>query len=203
MVLGLGFLLLISMVITTAVEAMASGLGSFFPLPAPVVAILSGVVSFLVVGLFFALLFKFLPDVKVPWRAVWVGATATAVLFTAGRYLLSLYLGREATSSSYGAAGSVVVLLLWVYYSTLILFVGAEFTQVYAARIGVRLSPAEYAVPVTEEARAQEGMPHANLPSQKRYAVSVRPLAFGAGILAGWWLGRTDRRKRAPTAGSP
>ncbi len=99
---------------------------------------LSASVSFVVVAIFFALLFKYLPDVKVRWRPIWLGAIVTAALFTIGRYFLSMYLGKQATSSSYGAAGSVVVILLWVYYASVIMFLGAEFTQGLCERNGRR-----------------------------------------------------------------
>jgi membrane protein len=106
----------------------------------------------------FALIFKVLPDVKIRWRDVWIGAAATALLFTIGKFLIGLYLGKSTVASSYGAAGSVVVLVIWVYYSAQILFFGAEFTQVYARHFGGRIVPTEKAEPVTAEARAQQGM---------------------------------------------
>lgn len=159
MVLGLGFLLLVSMVLTTAVQALVAKGGQLLPIPDVFTTILSTVISFLIVTLLFAMIYKFLPDVKLGWSDVWTGALVTAGLFTAGKFLLGLYLGREATASSYGAAGSVVVILLWIYYSSIILLFGAEFTQTYALKRGHKLKPTKYAVPVTQEARAQEGMP--------------------------------------------
>jgi membrane protein len=158
MVLGLGFLLLISMVLTTAVQAMASGVGRMFPIPDAVVIVLSLIVSFIVVATLFMLIFKVLPDVKVPWKVAWIGGLATAVLFTIGKWALGHYLGRESTASAYGAAGSVVVVLLWIYYSSVILLFGAEFTQMYATKKGIPLQTSEYAEPVTAEDRAQEGL---------------------------------------------
>jgi membrane protein len=158
MVLGLGFLLLISMVLTTAVEAMTAGMGRIFPLPDAVTMTLSLAVSFLVVTILFAMIFKVLPDVKVPWKVAFIGGLATALLFTVGKWGLGLYLGRESTSSAYGAAGSVIIILLWIYYSSVILFLGAEFTQAYATKKGIRLRPSAYAEPATPEARAQEGL---------------------------------------------
>lgn len=158
MVLGLGFLLLISMVLTTAVEAMTAGMGRLFPLPDAVTVALSLLASFVVVTVLFGLIFKVLPGVTVPWRIALVGGIGTAVLFTVGKWGLSQYLGRESTASAYGAAGSVIIILLWIYYSSVILFMGAEFTQAYATRKGVQLKTPEYAAPVTPEARAQEGL---------------------------------------------
>lgn len=158
MVLGLGFLLLVSMVLTTATEALVTKSGQLLPIPDVVTAILSGVVSFSLVTLLLAMIFKFLPDVKLAWSSVWAGAIVTAVLFVAGKFLLGLYLGREGTESAYGAAGSVVVILLWIYYASIILLLGAEFTQAYAFQRGHKLKTTKYAVPITAEARAQEGM---------------------------------------------
>jgi membrane protein len=112
--------------------------------------VLTFVVSFAVITGLFAMIFKFLPDVKIAWRDVWIGAVVTALLFTVGKYLIGLYLGHSAVASSFGAAGSVIILLLWVYYSAQILFLGAEFTQVYASRYGSRIQPDEHAVPVVE-----------------------------------------------------
>jgi membrane protein len=93
----------------------------------------------------FAMIFKVLPDVRIAWRDVWIGGVVTSLLFTGGKFLLGWYLGRSTTISAYGAAGSVVLLLLWVYYSAQILFFGAEITKVYATRFGARLDPAPYA----------------------------------------------------------
>ena len=95
--------------------------------------------------LLFGMLFKLLPDVRIRWRHLWVGSLVTALLFLVGEYLLGLYLGRQGTSSSYGAAASVVLILLWIYYSSLIVLVGAEFTQVYARQTGATVAPGKYA----------------------------------------------------------
>jgi len=189
MVLGLGFLLLISMVLTTAVEAIVSKGGQLLPIPNAVTGVLSALLSFGVVTLLFAMIYKFLPDVKLPWSDVWAGALVTAALFTGGKFLLSMYLGREGTASSYGAAGSVVVILLWIYYSSAILLFGAEFTQAYAQHRGHKLEPSKYAVPITKEARAQQGMPKPESVEPERARVYARrtfgpasaaPLAAGA-----------------------
>src|SRR5581483_11573239 len=134
MVLGIGFLLLVSMAISTALAAFTSHLGNSLPLAGWLAHILDFVVSFSVVTVLFAMIFKYLPDVHVPWSKVWIGAMLTTLLFSIGKILLGLYLGRQSTSSAYGAAGSVIVILMWVYYASVILFFGAEFTQVYARR---------------------------------------------------------------------
>jgi membrane protein len=158
MVLGIGFLLLISMVLTTALSALMKNMGGLLPMSEAVAHTINFVVSFGVITLLFAIMFKFLPDVKVRWSDVWAGAVLTSLLFTIGKFLLGLYLGRASTTSSYGAAGSVVLILLWVYYASIIIFLGAEFTQAYAKARGHKTEPKKYAVPVTEEERAEEGM---------------------------------------------
>jgi membrane protein len=200
MVLGLGFLLLISMVLTTTAEAATAQAGQILPIPDAVVGMISVAVSFLVVTLFFAIVYKVLPDVKVRLRDVWMGAIFAAVLFTVGKYLLSLYLGKQATSSTYGTAGAFVVILLWVYYSSIILFLGSEFAQVYAHRRGAALAPTKDAVPVTEDERAQQGMPspeQVKPQTQPRPAPTPQPagrfrpsmgLWLGFGVLASWWF---------------
>lgn len=158
MVLGLGFLLLISMVLTTAVHAMTQGFGRLFPIPDAVTVTLSLTTSFVVVATLFMLIFKILPDLRVPWKVAMIGGIFTALLFILGKWALGLYLGRESTQSAYGAAGSLVIVLLWIYYSAVILFMGAEFTQAYATKKGYKLELSPYAQPVTPQARAQEGM---------------------------------------------
>jgi membrane protein len=108
------------------------------------------VVAFGVVTLLFAMIYRFLPDVKIAWRDVWIGAAITALLFTVGKFAIGLYLGHSSAASVFGAAGSLVVVLLWIYYSTQILFFGAELTQVYARRYGSNIVPDEDAVQVRE-----------------------------------------------------
>jgi membrane protein len=161
MVLGIGFLLLVSLVISAALTAV----GAFFQnaLPAAgsasLIQGLNFVVSFAVITLLFALIYKVLPDVHIAWRNVWVGAAFTALLFTIGKSLIGLYLGRSSVTSVYGAAGSLVVILLWVYYSALILFFGAEFTQVFARALGSAVRPTRGAVWMTPEDLANQGIP--------------------------------------------
>jgi membrane protein len=159
MVLGVGFLLLVSLGISAALAAFGKFLGGILPLPEVLLAILNFIISFCLITLLFAMIFKFLPDVKIGWRDVWIGAALTSFLFTLGKFILGFYLGRSSVTSAYGAAGSIVLILIWVYYSSQILFFGAEFTQVYANTYGSRIKPDKDAVPITEEARAQEGIP--------------------------------------------
>jgi len=145
MVVGIGFLLLVSLIVSAALAAATKYVAGFFPSMGVLSEIGSDVVSFAVITLLFAMIFKVLPDVKIAWRDVWIGAAVTSLLFTAGKFLLGWYLGRSTTITAYGAAGSVVLILLWVYYSAQILFFGAEITKVYASRFGVRMQPASYA----------------------------------------------------------
>jgi membrane protein len=120
-------------------------------------------VSLGVITLLFAIIFKVVPDIEIRWRDVWVGAFVTAALFSAGKYVLGLYLGTSSVASSYGAAGSVVALVVWVYYSSQLVFLGAEFTQVFARRFGVEIRPSKNAVFVDEhehEARVERERKH-------------------------------------------
>ena len=159
MVLGVGFLLLVSLVISTILSAIGTTLFGPAESQAIIWKIINFIISFGVTTLLFALIYKVVPDVKIAWSDVWIGALVTTVLFTIGKFLIARYLATESTASSYGAAGALVLVLIWVYYSAQILFLGAEFTQVYAKSYGSKIEPAENAVPVTEEARAQQGIP--------------------------------------------
>jgi membrane protein len=133
-VLGVGFLLLISMLVTTALSAVGKFLAPY--LPEAALQAVSFVVSFGVITLLFAMMFKWLPDAKVAWRDVWIGAIATAALFEIGKFLIGLYIGKQGLESTYGAAASIVVVLVWVYYSAQIVLFGGEFTNVYAKARG-------------------------------------------------------------------
>ena len=159
MVLGVGFLLLVSLVVSAALAVLTKYVGGLLPLSALLLEILNFVISFGVITVLFAMIYKILPDVEIGWNDVWIGSAITAFLFVVGKILLGLYLGRSGVATAYGAAGSLVLILVWVYYSAQILFFGAEFTQVYANKYGSRIKPDKDAVPVTEEARAQQGMP--------------------------------------------
>lgn len=133
LVLAVGFLLLVSLAVSAALAGLGAWLGHRVPGAAAVVSVLNWVLSIAVASGLFTLLFKVLPDIRLRWRDVAVGGMMTAVLFTIGKQLIGAYLGQSGTSS-YGAAGSVIVLLLWVYYSSQILLIGAEFTRLYAER---------------------------------------------------------------------
>lgn len=141
MVLGIGFMLLVSLVLSAAISALGTWIGGLLPFHEVILQIINFLLSIAIITVFFALIFKVLPDADIAWRDVWVGAFFTALLFTIGRTLIGLYLGSSAVGSSFGAAGSLVLLLLWIYYSAQILFFGAEFTQVYANQLGSRIVP--------------------------------------------------------------
>ncbi len=155
MVLGTGFLLLTSMILSAALQGVSKWAGDIASLPPQVWGGISAIVSFGVIVVLFAAIFKVLPDVRVRWRHVWVGAIFTAALFVAGKTGIGWYLGREATSSSYGTAGSLALVLLWVYYSSIILLFGAEFTQVWANSQGEEIEPDADAERVNESGQSQ------------------------------------------------
>jgi len=159
MVLAVGFLLLVSLVISAALAAADKFARGLFPAPPVVFEIASTIVSLGVVTLLIALLFKYLPDREIRWNKMWPGALATAVLFTVGRLLIGLYLGKASVASAYGAAGSLVALIVWVYYSAQIFFFGAELTRVYAksgeaetpAALQASTQPASNSMPVQSQ----------------------------------------------------
>jgi len=148
MVAGICFLLLVSLAIEALLKGFSHYMQSVLPGGIAIALTVYLVFDFAVVVLLFAMIFKFLPDVKIQWRDVWIGAVMTAILFGIGKWLLGFYLGSGTAASAYGAASSLITLLLWVYYSSQILLFGAEFTQVYAARAGRAFKPSEYAVRV-------------------------------------------------------
>ncbi len=146
-VVSLGFLLLVSLIINGAMDALLNHLVKLFPqLTVILVYSLNLVLTFAIISVLFALIFKVLPDARIQWRHVRAGAITTALLFMVGKFLIGYYLGHSKMSSSYGTAGSVIVMLLWVYYSAMILYFGAVFTHVYAAHTGSMIYPNTYAV---------------------------------------------------------
>ncbi|HEV7299111.1 MAG TPA: YihY/virulence factor BrkB family protein [Tepidisphaeraceae bacterium] len=215
MVLAIAFLFIISLAVSTAIGAVSGGImestiGSDNIVTKVIVVTIDLVISTAVVTVLFAAIYKFLPDVNIAWRDVWVGALLTGILFQLGKYALTIYFNVSAPASAYGAAGSLIALLIWLYYSAQILFFGAEVTQVYARKFGSGINPTENAMPVTDAERANRGQaPGATtakapqqLPSPARPVAlrpgmgSVkdpdmkRPLIFGGGgIAAGLLLG--------------
>ncbi|MEO7932209.1 MAG: YihY/virulence factor BrkB family protein [Chthoniobacterales bacterium] len=208
MVLVIGFLLLTSLLLTTAITALTNFCNTILQLPPVIWGAISFVFSFGLVTVLFALIFKVLPDVQVKWRNVWIGAVVTAGLFELGKLGLAFYLGRESTASSYGAAGAVVLLLLWVYYTSCILFLGAEFTQVYAKATGDNIQPSPHAEPISAASRAQQGLTPPSVhetPKPEIRIISVpQPLGFkvenavllaaAIGLLAGFVTRSSDKQ---------
>jgi membrane protein len=141
--LGTAFLLLVSLVVSAGLAAFGQWFGGWLPVPEVVFHVLEVAISFALITGLFAMMFRLLPDAKIAWSDVWVGAALTALLFTVGKFALGLYLGKGDVGSAYGAAGSLVILLVWVYYSAQIFLFGAEFTQVYAKAVGRQIAPAE------------------------------------------------------------
>jgi len=184
MLLVIGFLLLTSLVLSAGLAALGNFVGGLLPGIDLLWQILNFLVSFGVITVLFAAIYKILPDAKIAWDDVWIGAAITAFLFTVGKLLIGLYLGNASFGSTYGAAGSLVVILAWVFYSALILFFGAEFTQVYARRYGSRIIPSSHAVRLTKEDLATQGIPrnedvkavsqNQDLTAEERSAASAR-----------------------------
>lgn len=158
MILGIGFMLLVSLVISAGISATEQLVASVLPFHELILQAINLVVSIAIITVFFAMIYKILPDAEIEWSDVWLGSFVTAVLFSVGKLLIGLYLGSSAIASSFGAAGSLVLLLVWVYYSAQILLFGAEFTQVYANKYGSRI--------VSEGGTA-------NLPARKGAAATV------------------------------
>jgi membrane protein len=159
MVLGICFLLLVSLVFSAGLTIVRNLIDRRYHTFALTWTIVDTIFFFLIITMLFAMMYKVLPDAKVPWRDVWVGSVLTAALFTLGKYAIGLYLGNASIGRAYGGAGSIVVLLVWVYYSAQLVFLGAEFTYAYHKVRGDRVVAAEHAVPVTKEARAEQGIP--------------------------------------------
>jgi membrane protein len=136
MVLGAGFLLLILVLVSASIAAIGKSVGSMLPIPEFSLHLASFLISFVVITFLFGAIYKIMPDVELKWSDVFVGASFTSLIFTTGKQLIGLYLGRAGIGSSYGAAGSLVIILVWVYYSAQLFFFGAEFTKVYAKKYG-------------------------------------------------------------------
>lgn len=196
-IISLGFLLLVSLGVTAIIEGLGGRLKQVFPDAGVVVLYIANlVIALVVITTLFAVIFKVLPDARIKWRDVISGAMATAVLFMLGKFGISFYIGQSNVGSTYGTAGSLVVLLLWVYYSSIILYFGAEFTKAYALEFGRQILPAKYAVTTTRievesgnqsiqqkeetQQRMQEGQ-HVEVPTLIRHQkptyaqASVRP----------------------------
>jgi membrane protein len=165
MVMAIGLLLLASLMLNTFLVAVSHLVTSshlvanFLPGGSVPWRLLNTVGSFIITTLLFGLIYKYLPQAKIAWSDIWIGALMTAILFTIGKFALGLYLGRNTFSSAFGAADSLVFVVAWVFYSAQILFFGAEFTHVYARQYGSYIRPRKYAIALTEDARVQQGIP--------------------------------------------
>jgi membrane protein len=153
MVLGIGFLLLVSLLLSATLSAIAKYVSGFLPVPSAVLQLADFLFSIFFITVLFAMIFKILPDVKIPWSDVWVGAAMTAILFTIGKFLIGFYIGKSVTASAYGAAGSLVIIIAWIYYCAQLLYFGAEFTKIYATECGSQCAAS------TQAARAHHGAP--------------------------------------------
>jgi hypothetical protein len=183
MVLSVGFLLLVSLLLSAGLAYIGRSFGQLLPLPPSLLEAINFVVSFAVITVLFALMFKYVPAARISWRDVWVGALGTALLFTVGKLLFGLYLGRASVGSIYGAAGSLVAVIVWIYYSAQIFFFGAEFSHVYAeAHTDKSADPVKHAGP-----SQQQGEPHAAVqaaihnPAQSA-ASAEQPKAMAAAV---------------------
>jgi len=184
-ILSLGFLLLVSLLLTAALAAGSKYLAPWLPEAAMQIA--GTVISFGVITLLFAMMFKWMPDAQVAWRDVWLGAAFTALLFELGKFLIGFYIGKQGLESTYGAAASLVVLLIWVYYSSQIVLLGAEFTRAYAKRHG-SLRDAAQSRAVATVAPARRTLPAAQVASVSTAATTYAAALLA--VLAGWMLGR-------------
>jgi membrane protein len=157
LIAGLGFLLIVSLLINGLLLALSEWLKNYFPDSMLIIfQIINIIISFLVITILFGVIFKILPDAKISWKDVSAGAFFTACLFMLGRFLIGLYIDFSDTGSAYGAAGSLIVILVWVYYTAAILYFGAEFTRVYAEYMGARIEPADYAVYIEQYEKEKE-----------------------------------------------
>jgi membrane protein len=136
MVLGIGFLLLVSLLLSAVLAALAKYVGGILPVPAVFLHSVDFLFSLLFITVLFAMIFKLLPNIKLAWSDVWVGAALTSLLFTAGKFVIGFYIGKSVSVSAYGAAGSLIIVVAWIYYSALLLYFGAEFTRVYTNTMG-------------------------------------------------------------------
>jgi membrane protein len=211
MVLGIGFLLLVSLLLSTGLAAIGKIMSQSLPLPAFGLQAANLVLSLFVITLLFAAIYRFLPSERLPWNDLWIGSFVTAILFVMGKYLVGVYLGRASVGSAYGAAGSLVVLLVWIYYAAQLFFGGAEFTRAYARKhgsIGKREPTAKEAgkkgttLTAVETSNSQaivEAVPRvgsSGLSSARHLAKPTRAFQSPVVILLmafvgfGWWRGR-------------
>jgi membrane protein len=151
MVISIGFLMVVSLMASALIKILNTELNTFLPDTTFIIVIVNNSVSLLIISLLFAVVFKYLPDSSVKWKDAWIGSLFTSALFLLGKYLIGLYLSTSSGASAYGAAGSVIILLLWIYYSSILLYFGAEFTKSYALKHGSGIYPNLFSVRVEYE----------------------------------------------------
>ncbi len=152
MIASVGFLLLVSLIVNTLMDVLSDRLRTYFPEGTVYLFyILNSLIVFAIIALLFAIIFKALPDGNIRWKDSFIGASCTAILFMIGKFAIGLYLGNSDVASVYGAAGSIILILVWVYYSAIILYFGAEFTKVYAKAFGGNISPNDYSVEIQKD----------------------------------------------------
>ena len=190
LILMVGFLLLLLLIVSAVLAALDTFIAGITPGTQFLIRLLDLLISIGILTLLFAMVYRYLPDVEIAWRDVWFGAAVTALLFTLGKYALGAYLGNSSTGSAYGAAGSLAILLVWIYYSAQIIFFGAELTQVYARRYGSRIQPSEFAVRIGEaEAPPPRRSPAVARPAQRPSRLR-RLLPVALAFLVGRFFGR-------------
>jgi len=188
MVLGIGFLLLVSLLLSAALAAFGELFGNSLPLPAFVLEGANMLVSILVITLLFAAIYRFLPAERLPWSDLWVGSFGTALLFVLGKFLLGLYLGHASVGSAYGAAGSLIVLLVWIYYTAQLFFLGAEFTRAYSQNHGSRQT---VPVPAVATVLARPEVIKHREPANASVRSGVFGLLFSVALVGiSWWRAR-------------
>jgi membrane protein len=189
LVAALGFLLLVSLVISAALSGLGGYVNAYLPFGKLILSAFNAVISFALISILFAAIYKVLPDKKLKWRDVIIGAVATSLLFTIGKSIIGWYLGSSAVASTYGAAGALIIVLLWIYYSSQIFLLGAEFTQVYASRHGSQKAP-----PVHAPAAADGTRKPAEPDAVRRSAASSDWTTIAVGLLAIAFLRESSRR---------
>lgn len=195
MILGIGFLLLVSLVLSAVLSAIVNYFSGLLPGAGFIWEILSFVLSFAITTILFGLIFKVLPDVKITWGDVLIGAIITSFLFSIGRFVLGQYLGNTTFGSTYGAAGSLVVILAWVNYATQILFFGAEFTQVYSRKYGSGMTPTSNAIPIDENIPANKSSNTSKGSTNNRINRTKRPPNFINRVLRYFKQPKQKRRR--------
>lgn len=148
MVVSIGFLMIVSLLASAMIGILNDKLNNFLPNTTLIINIVNNIVALLIISLFFTIIFKYLPDSIVKWKDAFVGSVFTSILFLLGKYVIGLYLNTSTTASAYGAAGSLIIILLWIYYSSILLYFGAEFTKIYALKHGHGIRPNKFSVRV-------------------------------------------------------